>query len=102
MRLRTGHAAAGVDNACLLTNEDINFRILAELRTSEIVVADPTGQRGGVYFEAGFALALGSQVFWTCKKSELSQVLFDTNHFQYIDWENADDLRDRLGTRLLP
>jgi len=85
----------------LLTNEDINFRILAEIRKSEIVVADLTGQRGGVYFEAGFALGLGREVFWTCRKSELDQVHFDTNHFQYTDWESAVDLRERLRDKII-
>jgi transcription elongation factor Elf1 len=36
-------------------NDDITFRILAEIRKSSLVVADFTGNRGGVYFEAGFA-----------------------------------------------
>jgi hypothetical protein len=43
----------------IATNEGITDRILSEIRLAEFVVADFTGQRGGVYFEAGFARGLG-------------------------------------------
>ena len=36
-------------------------RIIAQIRASKFVVADFTRNRGGVYYEAGFALGLGSQ-----------------------------------------
>lgn len=41
-------------------NEKICDRIIAEIRKSGLVIADFTGQRGGVYFEAGFAMGLGT------------------------------------------
>jgi hypothetical protein len=50
-------------------------------------VADFTGQRGGVYFEAGFALGLGQQVIWLCRKDVLNDVHFDTRQYNYITWE---------------
>ena len=37
-------------------------------RHGGLVVADFTGHRGGVYFEAGFARGLGIPVVWTCHK----------------------------------
>jgi hypothetical protein len=40
-------------------NEKICDKILAEIRRAQFVVADFTGQNQGVYFEAGFAMALG-------------------------------------------
>ena len=36
----------------------IDDEIIAQIKRSKFVVADFTGQRGGVYFEAGFALGL--------------------------------------------
>ena len=47
----------------VLTNEDICFRMIGEIRKAQFLVADFTGLKAGVYFEAGFALALGRQVF---------------------------------------
>jgi hypothetical protein len=35
-------------------NENINDKIIADLRACQFVVADFTGHKGGVYFEAGF------------------------------------------------
>ena len=70
-------------------NNRIDDEIIAMLRRSKFVVADFTGQRGGVYFEAGFALGLGLQVIWTCKKSELDEnrIHFDTRQYNFITWE---------------
>jgi hypothetical protein len=49
-------------------NEDICDNIIAEIRKSKFLIADFTGQRGGVYFEAGFAYGLGLPVIWTCQE----------------------------------
>ena len=82
------------------TNEDINDRILAEIRKAQIVVADFTGQRSGVYFEAGFALALKKEVYWTCRRAEMDRMHFDINHRQHIDWEDHTDLQKRLEQKI--
>jgi hypothetical protein len=68
-------------------NNRIDDEIIAMLRRSKFVVADFTGQRGGVYFEAGFALGLGLQVIWTCKKSDLGNVHFDNRQYNFVLWE---------------
>ncbi|HJS83202.1 MAG TPA: hypothetical protein VJ742_10260 [Nitrososphaera sp.] len=82
------------------SNEDINDVILAELRDAEMVVADFTLQRNGVYFEAGFARALGREVFWTCREDDLRNLHFDTRQFSFIDWKDVDDLRTRLTNKV--
>jgi len=49
----------------------IDDEILAEIRRSRFVVSDFTCEsskvRGGVYFEAGFAMGLGIPVIWTAR-----------------------------------
>jgi len=62
-------------------NEKICDRIIAEIRRSGLLVADFTGQRGGVYFEAGFAMGLGIPVIWTCSESDVSNLHFDTRQY---------------------
>ena len=42
----------------------IDAHIIAEIRACPFVVADVTGSRTAVYFEAGFADALGKPVIW--------------------------------------
>ena len=59
-------------------NEKIDDRIIAEIRKSGLLVADFTGQRGGVYFEAGFAMGLGIPVIWTCRETDIGNLHFDT------------------------
>ncbi|NOU26087.1 MAG: hypothetical protein HOO90_11200 [Methylotenera sp.] len=83
-------------------NNRIDDEIVAMLRRSKFVVADFTGQRGGVYFEAGFALGLGLQVIWTCKKSELSNNHFDTRQYNFVTWEDdkLDEFKVALQNRI--
>ena len=79
-----------------------NFAILAEIRRAQFVVADITGARGGVYFEAGFAKALGRDVFFTCREDRFSNDRhFDTEHFQHTMWTTPADLRTKLRQKVL-
>lgn len=81
-------------------NGKIDDEIIAEIRKSKFVVCDFTGQRGGVYFEAGFAMGLGLPVIWTCRQDEISKVHFDTRQYNHITWENEDDLFQKLLNRI--
>jgi len=88
------------DPVCLKdisTNAGITDRILSEIRLAQFVVADFTGQRGGVYFESGFARGLGREVIWSCRKDELHLVHFDIKHFGHVLWDDPPDLRRRLA-----
>ncbi len=76
-----------------VTNEGITDRIMSEIRLAQFVVADFTGQRGGVYFEAGFARGLGREVVWACREDELEKgVHFDIKHFGHVVWKTPTDL----------
>jgi len=79
-------------------NDPIDQRILVEIRRSRFVVADLTGNRGGVYFEAGYALALGIQVIWMCEEG--TKVHFDVGQFPRIIWKNENDLYEKLKKKI--
>ncbi len=81
-------------------NDKIDDRIIAEIRKSGLLIADFTGQRGGVYFEAGFALGLGIPVIWTCRDSDVEKLHFDTRQYNHIVWANSSDLREKLINRI--
>ncbi|MES2500641.1 MAG: hypothetical protein V4570_08900 [Pseudomonadota bacterium] len=83
-------------------NNRIDDEIIAVLRRSKFVIADFTGQRGGVYFEAGFALGLGLQVIWTCEKSELKDIHFDNRQYNFVTWEEdkLEDFKVALQNRI--
>jgi len=88
---------------------DINDQIIAEIRRSRFLIADFTGDRGGVYFEAGFALGLGIPVIFTCHKDwfngfikpkcincqnvteqKQEKVHFDLAHRNFLLWTNNE------------
>lgn len=78
----------------------IDDEIVSQIRKSKFLVADFTGHRGGVYFEAGFAMGLGLPVFWTCRQDELSKLHFDIRQYNCIDWTTPQDLKTRLARRI--
>lgn len=82
-------------------NKKIDDEIIANIRRSGLVVADFTGNRGGVYFEAGFAMGLELPVIWTCREDHFGEVHFDTEHFNHIIWKDPADLNKRLINRIL-
>jgi nucleoside 2-deoxyribosyltransferase len=79
--------------------------IVLEIRRSALVVADftfdkATGHRGGVYFEAGFAMGLQIPVIWTCHQDSIDHIHFDTRQYNHITWETPADLASRLEARI--
>lgn len=82
--------------------DKIDDEIILQIRRSRFVVADATGHRGGVYYEAGFASGLGLPVFWTCRKDVMKDLHFDVNHYNCIVWEldKLDEFRDALARRI--
>lgn len=83
-------------------NNDITDEIIAQIRRSKFLVADYTGHRGGVYYEAGFARGLGLEVFMTCRKDELNKLHFDINHQVCIDWteDNLAEFSKKLSNKI--
>jgi hypothetical protein len=77
-------------------NKGITDRILSEIRRAEFIVADFTGQRQSVYFEAGFARGLGRDVIWCCRETDVNNLHFDTKHLGHVVWKDSGDLRQKL------
>jgi hypothetical protein len=82
----------------------IDDEIIAEIRRSRFLVADFTCEknkvRGGVYFEAGYAMALPIPVIWTCHRESMDDVHFDTRQYNHIVWETPFDLYRMLKARI--
>lgn len=93
-------------------NNDITDEIIAGIKESRFVIADMTGYRGGVYYEAGYAKGLGKEVIITCRKdwfegeeptagnSGKQKIHFDINHFNIIQWSTPEELKKKLITRI--
>lgn len=93
-----GYVAVRVDN--IEHNGKIDDEIVAQIRKSRFLVADFTGHRAGVYFEAGLALGLNLPVIWTCKAEDIENLHFDIRQYNCINWRDVEDLKNRLRRRI--
>lgn len=75
--------------------------ILYEIRESRFVIADFTGHRGGVYYEAGYAEGFGIPVLATCRKDYFDEMHFDLKQKNTIKWENEESLKLNLVKRII-
>lgn len=94
---------AGYDPFVIAEHEhtgQIDDTIFLELNRSRFVVADFTGHRPNVYFEAGYALGRGLPVIWTCRQDEIEHAHFDTRQYNHLLWTTPDELQVRLRRRI--
>ena len=89
-----------VSSSTTNTDTHINDDIIGKIKSAKIVIADFTGQRNSVYFEAGFAMGLNIPVIWTCNESDVDSLSFDTRQYPHILWSNSQDFADQLIKRI--
>jgi hypothetical protein len=95
---------AGYDPLRVDRHEHVNRiddEIIGQIKRSRFMVADFTGQRYGVYFEAGMMIGLGRTVIWMCDKKQLDQLHFDVRQFNFIDYDSIEEAHERLYNRIL-
>ena len=82
-------------------NGKIDDEIMASIRSARFVVADFTGNRGGVYYEAGFAHGLGLPVIFMCRDGD--ELHFDVRQYNCIFWRPDQflEVQDRVKNRIL-
>lgn len=90
-------------------NGDITDKIISEIKTSKFVITDFTYNNQGAYFEAGYAQGRGLEVIRTCKNEwfngvdehgEKNRLHFDINHYNFILWDDVEDLKNKLVNRI--
>lgn len=81
-------------------NNQIVPEIYREIEESFFIIADLTGQRGGVYYEAGYAMAKDKPLILSCKKARKQKPHFDVAQINTIFWQDEKDLYDRLIKRI--
>ncbi|HEY5377305.1 MAG TPA: hypothetical protein VIK01_26680 [Polyangiaceae bacterium] len=106
-------------------NNKIDDEIISNIRKSRFLVADLTGARPNVFYEAGFAAGLGREVLYTCHADhmgyylqcdphsdtpptaqserwfdQISRNAFDVRQYQVMKWSTPDELAKKLDDRI--
>ncbi len=79
-----------------LFNESMLQRIYNQIAKADVIVADMTGRNPNVFYEVGYAHALGKVVILLTQKNE--DIPFDLKHYRHIVYENVVSLQPQLET----
>lgn len=98
-------------------SDKIDDAIIAKINEASLVIVDltcdvldhprPTAiktkiveARGGVYFEAGYAMGLGIPIIWTCRNDRLGHIHFDARQYNQIAWQEDTHLVEGLNGKI--
>lgn len=74
--------------------ESMLQRIYNQIAKADIIVADMTGRNSNVFYEVGYAHALGKVVIHLTKSAD--DIPFDLKHYPHIVYQNVTQLLPRL------
>jgi len=85
---------------CIRVDEDphnngVVDKIKALILQSKFVIADLTGNKNGVYYEAGWAGRGEQEVIFTCEESDFDKIHFDVQHLNFLKW-NKDKISEAV------
>lgn len=80
-------------------SESILERIYRQIRDSDFIIADLTGRNENVFYEVGYAHALGKRC--TLLTQDANDIPFDLKHHRHVIYDaSINILRDRLRSEL--
>lgn len=76
--------------------ENISNRIFSEIKSCRFMVCDFTHQNQGAYYEAGYARALGKEVFHLVREDHFDCLQFDIRQINCQTWQRPEDVEQIL------
>ena len=95
-----GFLAERVSSSTTNLENKISDEIIGMIKSSRAVIADCTGNRTAVYYEAGYAMGMKIPVIWTCKEDQVGNICFDVSQHPFILWNTPEELADKIVKRL--
>lgn len=77
---------------------EITDKVIECIRRAGVIIADLTGSRPNVYYELGYARAMGKTLILTAREGE--KVHFDIRNVNTIFYKNSTELERKLKSRL--
>ncbi len=84
-------------------SERIMDKALGEIRRSRFVIVDLTGNRGSVFFEAGFAFGLGIETIYVYHEKHSGKntpLEFYVKHYQCYKYQTPADLKETIKSAI--
>lgn len=91
---KAGFEAVRTDTRPAANTHQIIDEIHDRIQTCGFVIADLTNERPNVYYEIGYAMALGKKLLITSKAG--SEVHFDLYGYSRIEWSGSENLKEQL------
>lgn len=95
-----GFLAERVSSSTTNLENKISDEIIGMIKSSRAVIADCTGNRTAVYYEAGYAMGMKIPVIWTCRTDQIGNICFDVSQHPFILWNTPEELADKIAKRL--
>lgn len=95
-----GFLAERVSSSTTNLENKISDEIIGMIKSSRAVIADCTGNRTAVYYEAGYAMGMKIPVIWTCSADQVGDICFDVSQHPFILWNTPEELADKIVKRL--
>ena len=88
------------DDPEVVPGEQITPSVEIWLQKSAIVICDFTGNRGNVFYEFGYARAVGTDLICICPIASVDELPSHVKGFQMLVYDTLEDLEKQLSAKL--
>lgn len=88
------------DDPSIVPQDRISASVETWLEKAVVVICDLGGQRHNVYYEFGYARALGTDVLLTCPVEDASATKLHLGHWHRVEYVDTSELKTKLTEKL--